>query len=226
MKIPRRRFLELAAGAVALPAVSRIAKAQAYPTRPVRIIVGFPPGGGADILARLIAQSLSERLGQPFVVDNRPGAGTTIATASVVRAPADGYTLLIIGGSVAITATLYENLNYNFIRDIVPIASIARGPNIIVVNPSWSVSTVPQLISYAKANPGRVTMGFGGIGSTPHVAGALFKVMTGVNMSNVPYRGEAQAITDVLGGQIQVCFSTLGGSIEYVRAGKLRALWR
>jgi tripartite-type tricarboxylate transporter receptor subunit TctC len=224
MKLPRRKFLHLAAGAVALPAVSRFAWAQAYPTRPVRLVVGYPPGGGADILARLIGKSLSERLGQPFIIESRPGAGSNIAAEAVVRAPADGYTLLYVSAPNAINATLYEKLNFNFIRDIAPVASIARGAFIMVVNPSISAKTVPEFIAYAKANPGKISMASGGNGSGPHVAGELFKAMASVDMLHVPYRGDAPALTDLVGGQVQVLFGALSSAIEHVKTGKLRAL--
>jgi tripartite-type tricarboxylate transporter receptor subunit TctC len=224
MKLLRRHFLHLAAGAAALPAMSRIATAQTYPTRPVRIIVGFPPAGGADTMARLMGQWLSERLDQPFVIENRPGAGSNIGTEAVVRAPPDGYTLLMVLTPNAVNATLYENLNFNFIRDIAPVASISRESNVIVVHPSVPVKTVPELIAYAKANPGKIDMASGGIGSAPHVYGELFKMMTGIKMVHVPYRGVAPALTDLIGGQVQVMFATMSSSIEYIRAGKLRPL--
>jgi tripartite-type tricarboxylate transporter receptor subunit TctC len=224
MKLPRRQFLHLAAGAAALPAVSRVAKAQAYPTRPVRIIVPFAPAGSADIVARLIGQWLSERLGQPFVIDNRPGAGTNIGTEAVVRAPADGYTLLLVGSSSAINATLYNKLTFNFIRDIAPVASIIRQPNVMLVNPSVPAKTVPEFIAYAKANPGKINMASAGNGSSSHVFGELFKMMAGVNIVHVPYRGGAPALTDLLAGQVQTTFVPVPASIEYVRAGKLHAL--
>jgi tripartite-type tricarboxylate transporter receptor subunit TctC len=224
LKFPRRQFLHLAAGAAALPAMSRIATAQTYPTRPVRIIVGFPPAGGVDIMARLMGQWLSERLDQPFVIENRPGAGSNIGTEAVVRAPPDGYTLLMVLTPNAVNATLYENLNFNFIRDIAPVASISRESNVIVVHPSVPVKTVPELIAYAKANPGKINMASGGNGSSPHVAGELFKMMTGIKMVHVPYRGVAPALTDLIGGQVQVMFATMSSSIEYIRAGKLRPL--
>jgi len=224
MKLPRRNFLHLAAGAAALSAVSRVARAQAYPARPVRIVVGFPPGGGADIVARLIGQWLSERLGQQFIIENRPGAASNIATEAVVRAPADGYTLLQCGTPNVINATLYEKLNFNFIRDIAPVAGIARGAFVMVINPSVPAKTIPEFIAYAKANPGKISMASSGTGTTNHVAGELFKMMTSVDMVHVPYRGDAPAITDLLGGQVQVYFGTLSGSVEYIRAGKLRAL--
>ena len=209
MNLPRRRFLYLAGGAAALPALSRIASAQAYPTRPVRLIIGYPPGGSADITARLIGQWLSERLGQPFVVESRPGAGTNIATETVVNAPPDGYTLLLVAPANAINATLYEKLNHNFMRDIAPVAGLIRFPNVIVVNPSVPAKTVPELIAYAKASPGKISMASAGIGSGPHVAGELFKMMTGVDMVHVPYRGGGPALTDLLGGQVQVFFPPL-----------------
>ena len=224
MKLPRRNFLHLAAGAAALPVVSRIARAQTYPTRPVRIIIGFAAGGPADIVARLIAQWLSERLGQPFVIENRPGAGTNIATEAVVNAPADGYTLLLVHAANAINATLYDKLNFNFIRDIVPVASLMRAPTVLEVNPSVPAKTVPEFIAYAKANPGKLIMASGGIGAPSHVFGELFKFMTGVDMVHVPYRGGGPALTDLLGGQVQVYFPTTVSSIGYIRAGRLRAL--
>jgi tripartite-type tricarboxylate transporter receptor subunit TctC len=224
MKLPRRNFLHLAAGAAALPAVARIATAQSYPTRPVRIVVPFAPGGVNDITARLIGQLLTERLGQQFLIENRTGGGGNIGIEAVVRSPADGYTLLVVGTTAAINATLFEKLNYNFIRDIAPVASIIRVPHVMQVNPSLSVATVPEFIAYAKANPGKISMGSGGNGSPAHVTGELFKMMTGVNLTHVPYRGAGPAITDLLGGQIQATFTDMAASIEYIRAGKLRAL--
>jgi tripartite-type tricarboxylate transporter receptor subunit TctC len=224
MKLPRRQFLHLAAGAAALPAVSRIAWAQAYPTRPVRLIVPIAPGGAQDILARLMGQWLSERLGQPFVIDNRPGGGTNIGTEAVVRAPADGHTLLLIPPDSAINATLYDKLNFNFVRDIAPVAGVFRGAYVMVVNPSVTAKTVPEFIAYAKANPGKINMASVGIGSGTHIAGELFKMMAGVNMVHVPYRGGGPALTDLLGGQVQVMFPGTVASIEYIRAGRLRAL--
>jgi tripartite-type tricarboxylate transporter receptor subunit TctC len=224
LKLPRRRFLYLAGGAAALPALSRIATAQAYPTRPVRLIIGYPPGGSADITARLIGQWLSERLGQPVVVESRPGAGTNIATETVVNAPPDGYTLLLVAPANAINATLYEKLNHNFMRDIAPVAGLIRFPNVIVVNPSVPAKTVPELIAYAKANPGKLNMASSGAGSTIHVSGELFKMMTGINMVHVPYRGGAPALTDLISGQVQVMFDNVPTSIEFIRAGKLRPL--
>jgi tripartite-type tricarboxylate transporter receptor subunit TctC len=204
--------------------VSRIAWAQAYPSRPVRIIVGFPPGGPSDILARLMGQWLSERLGQPFVVENRPGAASNIATEAVVRGPTDGYTLLLVADSAAINATLYDKLNFNFIRDIAPVASVIRFPYIMVVNPSVPAKSVPELIAYAKANPGKINMASPGKGSAPHINGELFKAMTGTNMVHVPYRSAAAVMTDLLSGQVQLYFGTTASSLEYVRTGKLRAL--
>jgi tripartite-type tricarboxylate transporter receptor subunit TctC len=224
MKLPRRKFLHLAAGAAALPAVSRFARAQVYPSRPVRIVVGFPPAGGADIFARLMGQWLSERLGQQFIIENRPGAASNIATEAVVRALADGYTLLLITNPNVINATLYDKLNYNFIRDIAPVASIDRVPNVMEVHPSVPTRTVPEFIAYAKANPAKINMASGGNGTSQHVAGELFKMMTGVNLVHVPYRGAGPALVDLLGGQVQVMFASMSSSIEYVRAGKLRAL--
>jgi len=224
MKLSRRKFLHLAAGAAALPALPRIAKAQAYPTRAVRIIVPFAPGGSTDISARLIGQWLSERLGQQFVIENRPGAGSNIGTEVVVNAPPDGYTLLLVGGSSAINMTLYEKLNFNFLRDITPIAGIVSFPFAMVASPSFPAKTVSEFIAHAKANPGRVNFASGGNGTAGHLSGELFKMMAGVNMVHVPYRGEAPALTDMLGGQVQVMFATIPASIEHVRAGKLRAL--
>ena len=224
MKLLRRQFLHLAAAAAALPAVSRFAWAQTYPARPVRLIVGFPPGGAADIDARLMGQWLSERLGQPFIIENRPGAGSNIGTEAVVRALPDGHTLLLVTSTNAINATLYDKLNFNFIRDIVPIASIYSAPLVMEVNPSVPVKTVPEFIAYAKANPGKINMASTGIGTPQHVAGELFKSMTGIDMVHVPYRGSAPALTALLGGQMQVMFDTLASSIEQIRAGKLRAL--
>jgi tripartite-type tricarboxylate transporter receptor subunit TctC len=211
-------------GAAALPAVSRIAWAQAYPSRPVRVIVGFAPGGATDIMARLVGQWLSERLGQQFVIDNRPGAGGNITAEAVVRAPADGYTLLQCGVPNAINTTLYDRLNFNFIRDIAPVAGIIRGTYVMVVNPSVPTKTVSEFIAYAKANPGRISFGSAGIGSPNHVAGELFNIMAGVNLMHVPYRGIAPALNDLLGGQVQVAFAFMPSSIEFIRAGKLRAL--
>jgi tripartite-type tricarboxylate transporter receptor subunit TctC len=224
MKLPRRKFLHLASGAVALPALSRIASAQTYPARPVRIVVGFPAGGGSDITARLMGQRLSERLGQPFVVENRPGAATNIATEAVVRAPSDGYTLPLFGSSSAINATFYDKLPFNLIRDIAPVAGINRVPYVIVVNPSVPAKSVPEFVTYAKANPGKINMASSGNGSVQHVSGELFKMMTGISMVHVPYRGAAPALTDLISGQVQVMFDAVSSSIEHIRAGKLRAL--
>jgi tripartite-type tricarboxylate transporter receptor subunit TctC len=224
MKLPRRRFLHLAAGAAALPALSRIARAQSYPTRPVRIIVVAAAGGGADITARLMGQWLAERLGQPFIIENRPGAGGNIGTEAVVRASPDGYTLLLVGLNNAVSATLYQKLNFDFIRDIAPVAGIIRAPNVMEVNPAVPAKTVPEFIAYAKANPGKINMASAGTGSTPHVAGELFKMMTGLDMLHVPYRGGAPAMTDLISGQVQVMFEPVAGPLEHIRAGRLRAL--
>jgi tripartite-type tricarboxylate transporter receptor subunit TctC len=224
MELPRRHFLHLAAGAAALPALSRIARAQTYPGRPVRIVVGFPPGGAADIGARLIGQWLSEQLGQPFVIENRAGAGSNLATEAVVRAPADGYTLLLVAQPNAFNATLYGRLTFNFIRDIAPVASIDRVPFVAVVNPSFPANTVPEFIAYAKANPGKINMASAGNGSSQHVAGELLKMMTGIDMTHVPYRGAAPALVDLLGGQVQFMIDTISTSLEHIRAGRLRAL--
>jgi tripartite-type tricarboxylate transporter receptor subunit TctC len=225
MKLPhRRQFLRLAAGAAALPALSRIACAQAYPSRPVRIIVGFPAGGTADIATRLIGQWLSERLGQPFVIENRPGAATNLATEAVVRAPADGYTLLFVGPSNAINAALYEKLSYNFIRDIVIIAGMTRTPLVLEVNPAMQVASVPELIAYAKANPGKISLASYGVGSISHVAGELFRMANRIDTVHVPYRGSAPMLPDLLSGQVQAAFDNLPTSIEHIRSGRLRAL--
>jgi tripartite-type tricarboxylate transporter receptor subunit TctC len=224
MKLPRRKFLHLAAGAAALPAVSRIARAQAYPSRPVRIIVGFAAGGPADVIARLIGQWLSERLGQPIIVENRPGAAGNIGTEIGVRAPPDGYTLFMALSVNAINAAVYEKLPFNFIRDTAPVASIASIPLIMEVNPSVPVKTVPEFIAYAKANPGKINMASAGIGAPQHVAGELFKMMAGINMVHVPYRGEGLALPDLISGQLQAMFSVMSASLGYIKAGKLRAL--
>jgi len=224
MKLPRRRFLHLAAGAAALPALSRIARAQTYPSRPVRWVVPFPPGGVTDIVARLMGQWLSERLGQPFVIENRPGAGGNIGAEAVVKAAPDGYTLYLSSSPNAISATLYDNLNFNFIRDIAPVASISISPLVMEVNPSVPAKTVPEFVAYAKANSGKLNMASNGNGTTSHLAGELFKMMTGINMLHVPYRGAAPALTDLIGGQVQVMFDVMASSIEHIRAGKLRAL--
>jgi tripartite-type tricarboxylate transporter receptor subunit TctC len=224
MKLPRRTFLHLAAAAAALPVASGIVLAQTYPTRPVRLMVPFGPAGATDITARLIGQWLSERLGQQFVVENRSGAGGNVGTEAVVRAAPDGYTLGLFGTPSAINATLYDKLNFNFVRDIAPIAPIVRFPYIVVVNPSFPPKTLPEFIAYAKANPGKINMASPGIGSVPHVNGELFKVMTGINMVHVPYRSAAAVMADLLSGQVQLYFGTTASSLEYVRAGKLRAL--
>jgi tripartite-type tricarboxylate transporter receptor subunit TctC len=224
MKLPRRRFLRLAAGAAALPAVSRFAWAQTYPTRPVRIVVGFAAGGAPDILARLFGQWLSDRLGQPFVIENRTGAGGNIATEAVVLAPADGHTLLLTSMGNAVNASLFERLNYNFLRDVAPVAGISREPLGMEVHPSFPAKTVSEFITYAKANPGKVNYGSAGVGSSLHMAGELFKLMAGVELMHVPYRGSPPALTDLLAGQIQLMFSPLPPSVEYVRSGRLRAL--
>src|SRR5262245_9760209 len=224
MKLPRRRFLHLAAGAAALPVLARTARAQAYPSRPVRLIVPFAPAGLTDIVARLIGQWLSERLGQQFVIDNRPGGGGNIGTEAVVRASPDGYMLLAVSPANAINATLYEKLNFNFIRDIAPVAGIIRVPSVMVVNPSVPAQTVPEFIAYAKGNPGKVSFASGGTGSGSHMSGELFKMMSGVDIVHVPYRSGGPALTDLLGGQVQVYFGSTVSSIEYVRAGKLRVL--
>jgi tripartite-type tricarboxylate transporter receptor subunit TctC len=221
---PRRRILRLAAGAAAFPAISRISWAQAYPTRPVRIIVGSTPGGAQDIAARLIGQWLSERLARQFIVDNRPGASTNIGTEAVVRASPDGYTLLLVGTVATINPALYEKLNFVFLRDIAPIASIVRAPNVMVVHSSAPAGTVPEFIAYAKANPGKIDYGSSGAGTPLHVAGVLFNMMAGVNMVHVPYRGTAPVLADLMGGQLHVAFSDMLGSIEHIRAGRLRAL--
>ena len=225
MKLPHRRhILHLTAGAAALPAVSRVAWAQTYPTRPVRLIVGVAAGGGTDIVARLISQWLSERLGQPIIVDNRPGAGGNIGTEIGVRAPPDGYTLLMALSVNAINASVYNNLSFNFIRDTAPVASIASTPLIMEVNPSVPAKTAPEFIAYAKANPGKINMASGGKGAPGHVAGELFKMMAGVDMVHVPYRGDALVLPDLISGQVQVYFGVMPASLGYIRAGKLRAL--
>jgi tripartite-type tricarboxylate transporter receptor subunit TctC len=224
MILPRRKFLYLAAGATALPLVSRSVQAQAYPSRPVRIIVGLAAGSASDIIARQIGQALTERLGQPFVIENRGGAGGTLSTEAVVRAAPDGYTLLLTGSADTITATTYKKLNYNFIRDIAPVASLASGPLVLVVNPSFPAKTIAEFIAYAKANPGKISFGSAGTGTVAHMAGELFKVMAGVNMVHVPYRGLALALTDLLGDRVQAVFATMPPAIANVRSGKLRAL--
>jgi len=224
MKLSRRKFVRLAAAVAALPAFPRFATAQTYPTRPVHILGGFPAGSSPDIFVRLIGQSLSERLDQQFVIENRPGAGTNIATEAVVRAAPDGYTLLLATSANAINATLYNNLQFNFVRDVAPVASIVRFPHVMEVNPSFPAKTVPEFIAYAKANPGKINMASAGSGTPQHVIGELFKVMAGIDMLHVPYRGITPAVTDLLGGQVQVIFDAVPLSIEYIRAGKLRPL--
>jgi tripartite-type tricarboxylate transporter receptor subunit TctC len=219
MKLPRRKFLLLAGSAAAFSTALRAARAQAYPSRPVRIVVGYAPGGGQDILARLIGQWLSDRLGQPFIIENRPGSGANIATEAVVRAPPDGYTLLTIGPAHAVNATLYDKLSFNFLRDIAPVASVTVNPSVLEVHPSVPVKSVPEFIAYAKANPGKLNMASAGNGTIQHVSGELFKLMTGVDMVHVPYRGAGPALADLLGGQVQVMFDTLISSIEYIKAG-------
>ncbi len=220
----RRQFLHLSACAAALPVLPRIARAQSYPARSVRIVVGFTAGGSTDIGARLIGQWLQDRLGQPFVIENRPGAGTNIATESVVRAPPDGYTLLMVGPSSAVNATLYDKLSFVFLRDIAPVAGLTRQPQVLLANPSVPAATVPELIAYAKANPGRITMASAGTGSMGHLVGEFFKMTAGVDFVHVPYRGAGPALTDLLGGQVLTSFAGIAGSIEYVRTGRLRAL--
>jgi tripartite-type tricarboxylate transporter receptor subunit TctC len=223
MKLPRRTFLHLAASAAALPAVSRVARAQAYPTKPMRCIVGYAPGGGTDIFVRLVGQSLPARLGQPFVIENRPGASSNIATEAVIRAPADGYTLLGTDAAAAINAALFDKLNFNFVHDIA-LVGVSRGSFVVVVHPSVPVKTIPEFISYAKANPGKIAMASAGTGSTNHLAGELFGALTGIKMTHVPYRGAGPATTDLLGGQVQVMFIGLPPSIEHIKSGRLRAL--
>src|SRR5262245_4132110 len=224
MPFPRRTFLQLAACAAALPTFAHIARAQAYPTRPVRLIVGFPAGGVGDVLARLMGQWLSDRLGQPFVIENRPGAATNIATEAVARAAPDGHTLLWITAANAINASLYEKLSFNFTRDITPVASVVRGPGVMEVNPAVPAKTIPEFIAYAKANPGKVNLASSGLGTVSHVAGELFKLMAGVDMVHVPYRGAAPALTDLISGQVQVMILPIISSIEHIKSGRLRAL--
>jgi len=224
MKLPRRQFLHLAAGVAALPGMSRIARAQTYPNKPVRLVVGFPAGGPTDFVARIIGQSLSERLGQQIIVENRPGAGSNIAAEAVVRSPPDGYTLLLITASNFTNPALYDKLNFNLVEDIAAVAGVMRQPFIMEVNPSFPATTVPEFIAYVKANPGKVNMASSGTGSAPHVAGELFKIMAHVDMVHVPYRGLAPALTDLIGGQVQVLFDTIPTSIEHIRAGKLRPI--
>jgi tripartite-type tricarboxylate transporter receptor subunit TctC len=224
MKLPRRTFLHLAAGVAALPALSRFAWAQAYPTRPVRLIAPATPASASDIVARLMGQWLSDRLSQPFIIENRPGGGNNIGTEAAVRAPADGYTLLLAGTPNAVNVTLYDKLSFNFLRDVAPVASIIRAPYVMAVNPTVPAKTIPELIAYAKANPGKFSMGSTGTGSGAHVAGELFKMITGINLVHVPYRGGGPALTDLLGGQVQVAFVSTVSSIEYIKTGRLRAL--
>ena len=224
MTLPRRTFLQLAAGAAALPALPRIAKAQAYPARPVRILVGFTPGGANDIIARLVGQALAERLGQPFVVENRPGAGSNIAAEAVVRAPPDGYTLLQLTAAQAVNAALYEKLSFNVVRDLAPVASIYHLPMVVEVTPSFPAKTLPEFIAYARAHPGAISYGTGGVGTVAHVGGELFKTLAGVDLVHVPYRGSPAVLTDLFGGQLQAAFDPLPTSIEPIKAGKLTAL--
>jgi tripartite-type tricarboxylate transporter receptor subunit TctC len=224
MKLQRRQFLQLAAGAAALPVASGVASAQTYPARPVRLVIGYTPGGSADLTARLMGQWLSERLGQSFVIENRPGGGTNIATEAVVRAAPDGYTLLLVAPANAINATLYDKLNFDFLRDTEPVAGIIRFPNVVVVNPSLPINSIPELIAYAKANPGKLNMASSGNGSTIHMSGELFKMLTGINMVHVPYRGGAPALTDLIAGQVQVMFDNIPTCAEHVKSGKLRGL--
>jgi tripartite-type tricarboxylate transporter receptor subunit TctC len=224
MNFPRRRFLQLTASATLLPAAARLAFAQAYPTRPVHIVVGFGAGTGLDIYARLIGQWLSERLGQTFVIDNRPGAGTNLATESVVNAAPDGYTLLMASTAAFTNAALYDNLRFNFIRDIAPVASLTRSAFVMIVNPAFPAKTIPEFVSYAKANPGKINMASGGTGTVTHVAGELFKAMAGVDMLHVPYRNDGAAITDLIAGRVQVYFIALAGAAEFIKSGKVRAL--
>jgi tripartite-type tricarboxylate transporter receptor subunit TctC len=220
----RRRFLRLTGAAAAAPMLPLTAGAQSYPMRPVRLVVGFPPGGGTDAVARLMGQWLSQRLSHPVVIDNRPGANTNIATEAVVKAAPDGHTLLLVGSPQAVNASFYDKLNFNVIRDIAPVASIARSTYVLVVNPSFPAKTVPELVAHAKANPGKISMASAGTGNPTHLAGELFKMMAGIDMLHVPYRGDAPALTDLLGGQVQLYFSTLAGAVEHIKAGKLRAL--
>jgi tripartite-type tricarboxylate transporter receptor subunit TctC len=224
MKLLRRQFLYLAAGAAALPAVSRMAWAQTYPTRPVRIVVGFAPGGVTDVVARLIGQWLTERLGQPFIIENRPGAANNIGTEAVVRAPPDGYTLLLVNTSNAINSALYEKLNFNFLRDIAPVAGIARTPSVMEVNLSFPAKTVLEFVAYAQANPAKISLASAGLGSSSHIYGELFKMMAGVDLVHVHYRSSGPALTDLISGQVQATFDPLPASIEFIRAGKLRPL--
>ena len=224
MTIARRQLLHLAAGAVAVPPISRGAAALDYPTQPVRVVVGFAPGGTTDVVARLIGQRLSERLGQPFIVENRPGAGTNIATEEVLRARPDGYTLLLVTVSNAVNASLFKDLSFNFLRDAAPVAGIMQVPNVVIVNPAVPVKTLPEFIAYAKANPGKISMASGGVGSSSHMSGELFCMLAGIDLIHVPYRGEAPALNDMVSGQTQVMFDLLSAAIGFIRGGKLRPL--
>src|ERR1700692_203752 len=224
MRLRRRNFLRFAAGAAALPVMPRLARADTYPSRPVTILCGFAAGGAADTVARLTAEWLSERFGQQFVVDNRPGAGTNIATEAVVQSAPRGYTPLVVTGANGINATLYQHLDFDFLRDLTPVAGVIRVPQVMIVNPQLPAKTVPEFIAYAKDNPGKITMGSGGIGSTLHVAGELFKMMAGVNLVHVPYRGDAPALVDLMGGQIQVMFDLTAAALPFIKAGKIRGL--
>ena len=224
MTLPRRTVLQLAASAAVLPTLPRAARAQAWPSRPVRILVGFSAGGNFDIVARLIGQWLSEQINQPVIVENRPGAGSNVATEALVRAPADGYTLLLGGAVNAVNATLYDKLSFNFINDVAPVAGVVRFPNVMTVNASFPAKTLAEFIAYAKANPGKINHGSSGNGTTQHLAGELFKTMTGVSFTHVPYRGAPQALTDLIGGQVQVLFEALPASIQHIKSGALRAL--
>jgi len=224
MQSSRRRFLQLASGSAVLPLLPRVAQAESYPNRPVRILVGFAAGGNFDLVARLLGQSLSERLGQPFVIENRPGAASNLATEAAIRAPADGYTLLLGGAVNAVNATLLDKLSFDFVRDIAPVSGVVQFANVMTVGPSFPAKTIPEFITYAKANPEKINHGSSGNGTTQHLAGELFKMMTGVSFTHVPYRGASQAITDLLGGQVQVLFEPLPASIEHIKSGKLRAL--
>ncbi len=224
MKLLRRKFLQLAAGAAALPVISRFARAQAYPSRPVRIILGFPPGGPSDLLARLMGQWLSDRLGQPFIIESRPGASGNIAAEAVIRSPADGHTLLLVVPGNATSDALFDKLNFNFIRDTAPVAAISHGPLVMAINPAIPVQTVPEFIAYAKSRPGQINFASPGNGAVIHLCGELFKMMTGVNMVHVPYRGNAPALIDLIAGQVQMMFADAPSSIEHIKAGKLRAL--
>ncbi len=224
MKLTRRQFLHLAAGAASLPAVSRVARAQAYPARPVRLLIGFAPGGTQDVVGRLLGQWLTERLGQQVIIENRPGAASNIAAEAAIRSPPDGYTLFMIGPNNAINASVYDKLRFDIVRDSAPVAGILRVPNVMEVNPAVPVTSVPEFIAYAKANPGKINFASGGVGTSVHVSGELFKMMTGVNIQHVTYRGAGPALTDLLAGQVHLMFDNLPSSVEHIRAGKLRAL--